>query len=65
VAGEPPRRGGPHRCLGEHLAWLELRVRVLLRELLPVLPRLEPDGRPVRIRSNFTNGLKRLPVRVA
>jgi cytochrome P450 len=55
-------RGGPHRCLGEHLARLELRV--LLRELLPVLPRLEPDGQPVRIRSNFTNGLKRFPVKV-
>jgi len=55
-------RGGPHHCLGEHLARLELRV--LLRELLPVLPRLEPDGPPARIRSNFTNGLKRFPVRV-
>jgi len=56
-------RGGPHRCLGEHLARLELRV--LLQELLPVLPRLEPDGEPARIRSNFTNGLKHLPVRIS
>jgi cytochrome P450 len=55
-------RGGPYRCLGEHLARLELRV--LMRELLPVLPRLEPDGKPVRIRSNFTNGPKRLPGRI-
>ena len=55
-------RGGPHRCLGEHLARLELRV--LLQELLPVLPRLKPDGEPARIRSNFTNGLKHLPVRI-
>jgi cholest-4-en-3-one 26-monooxygenase len=55
-------RGGPHRCLGEHLARLELRA--VLRELLPVLPRLRPDGPPARIRSNFTNGLKRFPVRV-
>jgi cytochrome P450 len=55
-------RGGPHRCLGEHLARLELKV--LLRELLPVLPLLEPDGPPARIRSNFTNGLKRFPVRL-
>jgi cytochrome P450 len=55
-------RGGPHHCLGEHLARLELRV--LLDELRPVLPRLEVDGEAVRIRSNFTNGLKRLPVRV-
>jgi cytochrome P450 len=56
-------RGGPHRCLGEHLARLELKV--LLQEMLPVLPRLEPDGPPARIRSNFTNGLKRFPVRVS
>ena len=56
-------RGGPHRCLGEHLARLELRV--LLRELLSTLSRLEPDGEPGRIRSNFTNGLKRFPVRLA
>jgi cytochrome P450 len=55
-------RGGPHRCLGEHLARLELRV--VLDELVEVLPRLEPDGEAVRIRSNFTNGLKRFPVRL-
>jgi cytochrome P450 len=55
-------RGGPHRCVGEHLARLELSV--LLEELRPVLHRLELDGAPVRIRSNFTNGVKRLPVRV-
>jgi hypothetical protein len=55
-------RGGFHRCLGEHLARLELRV--LLEELIPVLPRLAPDGAPERIRSNFTNGLKRFPVRL-
>ena len=55
-------RCGPHGRLGERLARLELRV--LVRELPLVLPRLEPDGEPVRIRSNFTNGLKRFPVRV-
>ena len=55
-------RGGPHRCVGEHLARLELSV--LLEELRPALHRLELDGAPVRIRSNFTNGVKRLPVRV-
>jgi cytochrome P450 len=54
--------GSVHRCLGEHLARLELRV--VLQVLLPILPRLELDGGPVRIRSNFTNGLKKLPVRL-
>jgi hypothetical protein len=37
---------------------------VVLQELAGVLGRLEVDGAPVRIRSNFTNGLKRLPVRL-
>jgi cytochrome P450 len=55
-------RGGPHHCLGEHLARMELRV--LLEELRTVLPRLEVNGDAVRIRSNFTNGLKKLPIRV-
>jgi cytochrome P450 len=55
-------RGGPHRCLGEHLARIELRA--VLSALLPVLPRLQPDGLATRIRSNFTNGLKHFPVRV-
>ena len=55
-------RAGPHRCLGEHLARLE--VRVVLQEMLRVLPRLEFDGDALRVRSNFVNGLKRLPVRV-
>ena len=55
--------GGPHFCLGAHLAKLE--IRVWLEEMLPYLPRLELTGEPVRLRSNFFNGVKRLPVRVA
>ncbi len=55
--------GGPHFCLGAHLARLE--IRVWLEEMLPYLPRLELAGDPVRLRSNFFNGVKRLPVRVA
>jgi len=55
--------GGPHFCLGAHLAKLE--VRVWLEELVPYLPRLELTGEPVRLRSNFFNGVKRLPVRIA
>jgi cytochrome P450/nitrite reductase/ring-hydroxylating ferredoxin subunit len=54
--------GGPHFCLGAHLAKLE--IRVWLEELLPYLPRLELAGEPVRLRSNFFNGVKRLPVRI-
>jgi cytochrome P450 len=55
-------RGGPHHCLGAHLARLE--VRVYLEELAKRVARIELAGVPVRLRSNFTNGLKRLPVRM-
>lgn len=55
-------RAGPHRCLGEHLARLE--IRVILEELLSRAARLELAGEPRRIRSNFTNGLKSLPLRL-
>jgi cytochrome P450 len=54
-------RGGPHICLGAHLARLE--VRVYLEELIPRVARIESTGEPARQRSNFTNGLSRLPVR--
>jgi cytochrome P450 len=54
-------RGGPHHCLGAHLARLELRV--YLEELLERVGRIELTGEPRRLRSNFTNGLKRLPIR--
>jgi len=54
--------GGPHYCLGAHLAKLE--VQVLFEELLPRLAGLELTGSAERVRSNFTNALKRMPVRV-
>jgi cytochrome P450 len=55
-------RGGPHMCLGAHLARLE--VRVVLDELCQRVARFELAGEPARTRTNFTNGLKRLPVAV-
>lgn len=54
--------GGPHFCLGAHLARLE--IMVWLEEMLPYLPRVELAGDPVRLRSSFFNGIKRMPVRV-
>jgi cytochrome P450 len=54
-------RGGPHLCLGAHLARLE--IRVVLAALSSRVARFELAGEPRRIRSNFTNGLKALPVR--
>ena len=55
-------RGGPHHCLGAHLARLE--VRVYLEELVARAREIELAGPPRRLRSNFANGLKSLPVRV-
>jgi cytochrome P450 len=55
-------RGGPHLCLGAHLGRLE--VRVVLAALARRVARFQLAGEPRRIRSNFTNGLKSLPVRV-
>ncbi len=55
-------RGGPHICLGAHLARLE--VRIVLEELSKRVRRFELAGEPARTRTNFTNGLKRLPVAV-
>jgi cytochrome P450 len=53
---------GPHFCLGAHLARFEMAV--LFEQLLPRLASIELTGPPARLRSNFTNGLKRMPVRV-
>jgi cholest-4-en-3-one 26-monooxygenase len=55
--------GGPHFCLGRHLAALELRV--LFEALAKKLPGIKPDGEPSRLRSNFVNGIKHLPVKLA
>jgi cytochrome P450 len=55
-------RGGPHLCLGAHLARLE--VRVVLAALARRVESFELAGPPRRIRSNFTNGLRELPLRV-
>jgi cytochrome P450 len=54
--------GGPHFCLGAHLARLE--TKILFQELLPRLRSIELAGPVERIRSNFVNGVKRMPVRV-
>ena len=55
-------RGGPHFCLGAHLAKLE--TRVMFEELLPRVASVEPAGPARRMHSNFTNAYKSMPVRV-
>ncbi len=53
--------GGPHFCLGANLARLE--IRVTFEELLDRFAHVELAGPVERIRSNFTNGLRHMPVR--
>jgi cholest-4-en-3-one 26-monooxygenase len=55
--------GGPHFCLGAGLARLE--ARVLFEELLDRFPELRAAGPVRRLRSNFINGIKALPVAAA
>ena len=52
--------GGPHFCLGAHLARLE--IRLALEELYRRFPDLAVDGEPERIAMRQINGIKRLPV---
>ena len=55
-------KGSPHFCLGSALARLELRI--MFEELLPRLAGIELAGDVRRVRSNFVNGIKSLPVTV-
>lgn len=51
---------GTHFCLGAHLARLE--IDVVMRALLERMPDLHVSGPPQRVRTNFINGMKSLPV---
>ena len=52
--------GGPHFCLGANLARME--IRVMYDRLLDRLPDIHLDGDVQRLRSNFINGVKHIPV---
>ena len=52
--------GGPHFCLGANLARAEMRI--MFTELLAVLPDIELNGPVQRLRSNFINGIKHMPI---
>jgi len=54
--------GGPHFCLGAHLARLE--GAATFEELRPYLDRLRLAGPVQRLRSNFFNSVKHLPLTV-
>jgi cytochrome P450 len=52
---------GPHVCLGQHIAKIEMRA--LFEELIPRLGSIELAGEPRLKVSNFVSGFKTLPVR--
>jgi cholest-4-en-3-one 26-monooxygenase len=54
--------GGPHFCLGRHLAKLELEL--MLEMLAKKVDRIEHTGPIDRLRSNFINGIKSMPVKI-
>ncbi len=53
---------GIHRCLGQRLA--EMQLRVVWEEMLARFPVIEVTGEPVRLNSNFVKGYSALPVRI-
>ena len=52
--------GGPHFCLGANLARLE--IRLMFEEIIRRLPDMQLAGPVQRLRSNFINGIKHMPV---
>lgn len=54
---------GPHVCLGQYLAKVEMAV--FFKELLSRIEHIELAGEPVESQTLFMGGLKRLPIRFA
>ena len=53
---------GIHRCMGNRLA--EMQLRVVWEEILKRFHTVELVGEPIRVRSNFVKGYSHVPVRV-
>ncbi len=56
-------RGGPHMCLGNALARIELKV--MFEDLIGRVNKIERVGEIDYLRSNFVHGIKRFRVRVS
>lgn len=52
---------GPHFCVAAHLA--RVQMRAMFAAVLDKLGEVELAGEPIRLRSNFQNGIKHLPIR--
>jgi cytochrome P450 len=55
-------KGSPHLCLGNLLARTE--IRIMFEELIPRIADIRLTGEVPRVRSNFVNGIKKLPVEI-
>jgi cytochrome P450 len=53
---------GVHRCIGNRLA--EMQLRVIWEEILKRFPKIELAGEPAYLKSSFINGIRELPVRI-
>ncbi|MCW2720779.1 MAG: hypothetical protein QOG20_50 [Pseudonocardiales bacterium] len=53
---------GPHMCIGQHLAKLEMRI--MFEELLPRIRSVDVTGPRKVLQTNFVGGLQNLPVRL-
>ena len=53
--------GGPHLCLGMHVARVE--VAVMFKELLTLMPNIRSDGEFERMHSSFIAGIHSMPVK--
>jgi len=55
-------KGGPHLCLGNQLARME--IRIMFEEIVRRVDSAERLGDLRRVRSNFVNGIKAFPIRM-
>lgn len=53
--------GGPHLCLGMHVARVELAV--MFKELFTLMPNIRSDGEFERMHSSFIAGIHSMPVK--
>ena len=51
---------GVHRCVGNRLA--EMQLRVIWEEIMQRFPKVEVTGDPVLLASSFIHGIRELPV---